>query len=226
MLETPSTRSTDYNYVYEPYEDSFLLLDLLEQDLDFLQSRFSRPQVPIILEIGSGSGIVTAFIHKHILPRSLSFSSDINAHACYATAATWTENNCGNLPGLAVMRASLASSMRPRVIDLLVFNPPYVPEESMPPLPDVDNDEDTRWLDLALVGGKDGMEVTWQILNELDSVLSDNGIAYLLFCARNKPEHVKSVMMQKGWKVSMVGHRKAGWEVLSVWKFERLRSSQ
>ena len=103
-----------------------------------------------------------------------------------------------------------------------MFNPPYVPEEVVPQMPAVDDDADDGWLDLALVGGKDGMEVTWLLLDALDDVLSrERGCAMILFCKRNNPEQVAKTMEERGWKVALVGERKAGWEVLSIWRFSR-----
>lgn len=220
MLPTPTTSSLDFTHVYEPAEDSFLLLDLLEEDLSFIQARRAHSTTtPIVLEIGTGSGIVTTFMHKSILPDAVYLATDLNLHACEACQTTWTQNE-GKKGRLEVVRASLATALRPQLVDYLVFNPPYVPDEIVPRAP-IENENDETWLDLALLGGEDGMEVTWVLLNELDTVLAPSGVAYILFCIRNKPDQVAGIMRKKGWTVEKVGERKAGWEVLSVWKFWR-----
>lgn len=230
MLPTPTTSALDFDLIYEPAEDTFLLLDLLEEDLPFLTARFAplsaspSAPTPIVVELGTGSGIVTTFIHKHILPSSYHITTDLNPHACRASLTTWAANN-GNedgsgptTPGLLdTVRGSLATPLRRGIVDVLVFNPPYVPDEIVPTAPDADDDR--RWLDLALLGGDDGMEVTWELLNDLEDVLASKGVAYILFCKRNKPESVAKEMEKRGWKVKRVGERKAGWEVLSVWRF-------
>lgn len=227
MIPTPTTRSLDITKVYEPYEDSFLFLDLLEQEKEYLTSHYPLPSsygAPVVLEVGTGSGIIATFINAHILPGSITLATDINVHACRAFAATVAENSlaCHGGRGMDVVRASLASAIRPHAVDLLVFNPPYVPEEVVPQMPAVDDDADDGWLDLALVGGKDGMEVTWLLLDALDDVLSrERGCAMILFCKRNNPEQVAKTMEERGWKVALVGERKAGWEVLSIWRFSR-----
>lgn len=40
MLPTPIIGKIDYEKVYEPSEDSFLLLDCFEQEKDFIQAAF------------------------------------------------------------------------------------------------------------------------------------------------------------------------------------------
>ena len=79
MTTTPllsHLRADDYAKVYEPAEDSFLLMDALEVDLNFMKARrsLSMRQVgganecqylfrPLLcLEIGSGSGAVITFL--------------------------------------------------------------------------------------------------------------------------------------------------------------------
>ena len=56
VLATPDYRhlsSKEYEHVYEPAEDTFLLLDALEADLAQLRSATHRTCV----EIGSGAGL-------------------------------------------------------------------------------------------------------------------------------------------------------------------------
>lgn len=238
---TPTTNSVDYSKVYEPAEDSFLFLDMLEKDIEYIhssiKSTLGNSSTPMVLEIGTGSGIVTSFVQQSILPHfpSIYFTTDLNIHACQASLATSLENiknnnnndnnnNNNSKRSIVIMdtfRASLASCLRPKIINLLLFNPPYVPEEYVPKIPK--SDDDYEWLDLALLGGKDGMEVTWQVLEGLDEILSETlGIAYIIFCKRNRPEEVANVMKKRGWDSIKVGERKAGFEILSLWRFSRV----
>lgn len=220
MLPTPIIGKIDYEKVYEPSEDSFLLLDCFEQEKDFIQAAF-KESIPFVTEIGTGSGIVTTFIAKNVLPKAMFLATDINPHACKTVIETMRCNkeNPQDVYLIDSTQMSLTSAVRPHTIDILVFNPPYVPASEIPEIPT--QDEDPVWLDLALVGGEDGMVVTWKVLDCLEQTLSSNGIAYILFCARNKPESVAEIMRERGWNVEVVIHRKAGWEVLSVLKFSK-----
>lgn len=222
MLPTPKFSNLDFDKVYEPAEDTFLLLDCFEGQIQYLNTQFGPGSTPVITEIGTGSGVVTTFVCQHVFPYGIVLSTDINPHACLAFMDTVTENSIAN-PTVDTLQMSLTSGIRPNAIDVLIFNPPYVPAEEVPQIPE--SLQDSKWLDLALSGGEDGMEVTWILLHQLDHILSKKvGIAYILFCARNKPEEVANYMRQQGWIVDVVIHRKAGWEVLSILRFKRNES--
>lgn len=224
MLPTPLVKDLDIDNVYEPAEDSYLLLDCLEEQCQFIRNRF-KSRIPLVTEIGTGSGIITTFIQQNILPQSVFITTDINPHACKTVIQTVKTNNlASNDIGKPYVfdscQMDLTTGLRNGEIDMLVFNPPYVPAFELPNVPD--NEEDKTWLDLALLGGEDGMVVTWRLLNELDNILAaEVGVAYILFCARNKPKEVAKKMQEKGWTVETVIFRKAGWEELSVLRFTR-----
>lgn len=223
MLPTPEIRNLDYDKVYEPAEDSFLLLDCFEQEQSFLKSKFLG-KFTIVTEIGTGSGIVTSFIQQNVINQALFLATDLNPHACRAAINTIHDNQQN--PGLFAMDAiqmNLTTAIRDNQTDILVFNPPYVPAQDVPKIPS--QEDDPSWLDLALLGGDKGMLVTWNVLNSLDVILSDNGVAYILFCARNLPDEVAQVMTQRGWDVQAIIHRKAGWEVLTVLRFTKQKQS-
>lgn len=70
--------------MYEPAEDTFLLLDALEDDMSTLLNK--RPS--IILEIGSGSGVVITALAKFIGNVSYFMAIDVNKDACEVTGNT------------------------------------------------------------------------------------------------------------------------------------------
>ncbi|KAG6869144.1 hypothetical protein C0993_012242 [Termitomyces sp. T159_Od127] len=172
MIPTPDLShlaAKDYEHVYEPAEDTFLLLDALEEDEKALKNL--RPIIS--LEIGSGSGCVSAFIGKILGPsvRALLdlqpacplrintfpvyLCSDINPYACTCTRATGTQNKVV----LDAINASFASPLMARLqraVDIILFNPPYVPT-----IPEEMNDaQDTRGISGSWAGGTNGMNVT------------------------------------------------------------------
>ncbi|KAL1859830.1 hypothetical protein VTK73DRAFT_7431 [Phialemonium thermophilum] len=288
MLPTPDTSHVSYNRVYEPAEDSFLLLDTLSSPSEtaFLQCRFNAIQdhistgiqaqgvaphtrspaassPPFVVEVGSGSGVVIAFLTAHArtifgpsasssssLPPILSAAVDVNRFACAATTTTVHKAVAtagsglqkGEFPGcglfLGAVQADLLGPLRPGIVDVLVFNPPYVPTPDLPALPTpVDGsakpsfDEESHLLALSYAGGRDGMETTDRLLEALPRALSPLGVAYVLLCAQNRPEEVKRRICEGsygfgaggGWRAETVGEsgRKAGWEklqIVRIWK--------
>lgn len=246
MLPTPDTSHVPYSRVYEPAEDSFLLLDTLSSPSEsaFLTTRFATGPSPLIVELGPGSGVVLAFLTAHSLPilgtrTPLALGIDVNRFACAATAATVSKAVTAS-PGtsasfLDVVQGDLASPLRTAMVDVLVFNPPYVPTEELPAPPGPASagvvggkttyEEDSHLLALSYAGGRDGMEATERVLAGLPGTLARRGVAYVLLCAGNRPEEVKARMRGEGWMAETVGTsgRTAGWEklqVVRIWREE------
>ncbi|KAF2033247.1 hypothetical protein EK21DRAFT_59093 [Setomelanomma holmii] len=246
MLPTPSTSHVCFDRVYEPAEDSYLLLDTLSSpsETTFLRKRFggSCSTPPLVLEVGVGSGVVLAFVAANagrIFGRRdvLSLGVDINSFACKAAAQTVhdaiKEQEDVRSVFLDVVNGDLASAVRPESIDVFIFNPPYVPAE----LPDLSRhddynkipegkaapsfEQDSYLLELSYAGGEDGMVVTNKMLEQIPELLSkDKGVGYVLLCAQNKPEAVKQRIRAwgDGWMTETVGSsgKKAGWEKLVI----------
>lgn len=250
MLPTPSTSHITSPTIYEPAEDSYLLLDTLSSpsETHWLQTHFPLSTAPsplLLVELGTGSGLILAFLSAHaaaILGRTdiLSLGIDINIHACTATSQTVstavTEHNSAALY-LGSLCADLTSPLLDANVDVLIFNPPYVPTPSLPALPTTTtttiNTEDSgsagfetesHLLSLSYAGGKDGMETTSRLLEALPRVLSARGVAYVLLCAQNRPKEVMGfVSGVLGLRVRSVGWsgKVAGWEKLSVLRIWR-----
>ncbi|KAK3616890.1 S-adenosylmethionine-dependent methyltransferase [Elasticomyces elasticus] len=247
MLPTPSTSHVDYVRVYEPAEDSYLLLDNLASSGEriFLEHRFpSASPAPVVLEVGTGSGVVLAFITAHaetIFGRSdiATIGTDVNPFACEATAETVrlataeqvkASKDAGKFCDCLV--GDLSTALRPGVVDILIFNPPYVPTEALPEMQGNEVtgsqdvfERDSRLLALSYAGGINGMETTDRLLDQLPGVLSHRGVAYVLLCKQNFPNAVIE-RIQKwsgGWNAVNIGSsgKKAGWEqlcILRIWR--------
>ncbi|KAK2790142.1 S-adenosylmethionine-dependent methyltransferase [Emmonsiellopsis sp. PD_33] len=229
-------------------------------------SSTNTPQ-PLVVEVGTGSGVVLAFVAanaKTIFGRGdiLTLGTDVNRNACSATRQTVClaiDEAGGHKPRtlhaepllssssetpvqpqfLSSLTADLCSPLRSGSVDVLMFNPPYVPTPELPALPPPSDEEnpstastiskferESHLLSLSYAGGELGMETTNRLLDSIPDVLDPvRGVAYVLLCAQNKPDDVRSRITGwgDGWTVETVGRSgaKAGWEkllILRIWR--------
>lgn len=255
MLPTPCTSHVSFDTIYEPSEDSYLFLDTLSSSSEsaWLSQRFASTPTPLVVEVGTGSGVVLAFTaansgqifgRRDILPLGV----DVNRDACLATRRTvvkaveerQSEPDTAvkmKTPYLASVTSDLTMSLRPGAVDVLLFNPPYVPTEALPELPVSGGgreeeeprskfDEESYLLSLTYAGGMDGMETTRRLLDAIPGILHPTtGVAYVLLCKQNRPEEVKQGIRDwgGGWQAETVGNsgRQAGWEkliIVRIWR--------
>lgn len=216
MLPTPHLdhlTEEDYEIIYEPAEDSFALLDALQNDRALLN--LHRSVCPLVLEIGSGSGIVSSFIQSSIFDSSVHICTDISEHACSITKATSAKNAERSNSSLDSVRMSLDDGLHIDNIDLIVFNPPYVPTESS----EIDT---TGGIAATWAGGAEGMDITAVFLSRVARLLAPNGLFYLVTVARNKPASIISQAASTGLQGRSVLERRAGREKLAILRFHRV----
>eukprot|EP00668_Euglena_longa_P038535 GGOE01049557.1.p1 GENE.GGOE01049557.1~~GGOE01049557.1.p1 ORF type:complete len:225 (-),score=68.25 GGOE01049557.1:154-828(-) len=187
--------------VYQPCADSFAFLDALEQD----QAAILGCLPTVCLEIGSGSGIVTAFLHwllAHKGHHCTYLCCDVNPAAARASALTYAVNG---VP-CDVLQNRFALALLPRLesaVDVLLFNPPYVPTgpEEMA----------GTGIEVAWAGGADGMEVVDAFLPLAFRLLHPGGRFYLVLIEQNRPRDViRRVEQIYGWKGEVVLQRRCG----------------
>lgn len=205
--------SSDFNNIYEPAEDSFLMLDALELELNSIQ--LIKPAVCV--EVGSGSGVVITALAKAIGPSSCSFiATDINPLATKATEQTADRNGVF----LQVINCDLLCPLLTRLrgqVDILLFNPPYVPTEE-----NEEFDATSQQIALSWAGGKKGRRVMDRLFPLISDLMSPCGLFYLLIVRENDEQDIKQLMLSYGWASSTILERRAGPEFLKVLKFNRI----
>ncbi|XP_307877.3 methyltransferase N6AMT1 [Anopheles gambiae] len=227
-METPVYKFEphDYDTVYEPAEDTFLLLDALEAELDTIKAR----QPSLCVEIGPGSGVVIVALSKHLpAGQTHCIGFDLNPNACRMTQKTAHLNGSR----VDVVNMDLLAGLRPTSVDLLVFNPPYVPTQPVATTAHATAsleehiDEFRSSVDVgqtlvhAWAGGADGRVVTDRVLADLPRVLSPTGLFYLLLLKENKPEEVLEQIRGMNLQGSIIKERRIRGEHLYVVRIER-----
>uniref|UniRef100_A0A8C3WKS1 Methyltransferase HEMK2 n=1 Tax=Catagonus wagneri TaxID=51154 RepID=A0A8C3WKS1_9CETA len=195
-----------FSDVYEPAEDTFLLLDALEA----AAAEFTR--VEICLEVGSGSGVVSAFLASVIGPQALYMCTDVNPEAAACTLETARCNKVHVQPVITDLVKGLLPRLKEKV-DLLVFNPPYVVTPS--------EEVGSHGIEAAWAGGRNGREVMDRFFPLAPELLSPRGLFYLVTIKENNPEEILKTMKTEGLQGTIVLSRQAGQEILSVLKFTK-----
>ncbi|XP_025959399.2 methyltransferase N6AMT1 [Dromaius novaehollandiae] len=197
-----------FREVYKPAEDTFLLLDALEQDAAQLQ----EARVEICLEIGSGSGVVSTFVASIIGSSALYICTDVNPMAAYCTLETALLNNVHLQPIITDLVKGLSPRLNGKV-DLLLFNPPYVVTPS--------EEVESHGIEASWAGGKNGREVMDRIFPLVADLLSTAGLFYLVTIKENNPDEILETMKKHGLEGTRVLSRQAGREMLTILKFRK-----
>jgi len=172
--------------VYEPAEDSFLLA---EAALDQIKGSEK------ILEVGCGSGIISAVIKNNT--SAVIIGIDINPYA-----AACTRDN-----GVEAIRGNLLDCIRGK-FDIIIFNPPYLPTD--------ESERTNDWINCALDGGCDGREIINRFLEDAGSYLVDNGRILMLLSSFTGIEEVKSKMKSLGYEIEEKNTERISFEQLLV----------
>lgn len=198
MIPTPSIShltKDDFRKVYEPAEDTFILLDALEADADSIIISLSG-RSPLCVEIGSGSGTVTTFISLILSPSSAAYLAiDLNPHANRCTVATGKANGVH----IEAVRTSLLSGLRDRLrgsVDVLLFNPPYVPTEEEEEM----MAQDKAGIEGSWAGGATGTRLVDELIDEgvIRDVLGNGGRIYLVAIKQNDPQGLVKRLQEQG----------------------------
>ncbi len=175
--------------VYDPSEDSYMLVEAALAEVKAGER---------VLEVGTGSGIVSLFLKDH----ADVIATDISPLAC--------ENARRN--GIDVVRADLYHGICGQ-FDLVIFNPPY--------LPTADEDRLGSWLDHAFDGGPTGRKVIGRFLENIGSILPPCGRVLTVFSSLTGIDEVEEMYRSHGFSVETVSTEKVPFEKLVVLKCTR-----
>jgi release factor glutamine methyltransferase len=176
--------------VYIPAEDSFLMSRVLKEQLPDLLER--NPDLKF-LEIGAGSGIHLETAKSAGIKDENIFSSDIDKRAV---------SHC-NVLGFNCIHSDLFENIKGKY-DLILFNPPYLPEDSREP-------KSSRKQTTA---GKKGNEIILKFLQNAKNYLKQDGKIFLITSSLSEEVDFKHL----GYDAKEIGCEELFFERLCIWE--------
>jgi len=172
--------------IYEPREDSFLLAKYVE--------KFARGKV---LDIGTGSGIQAETALKHT--KSI-LAVDIDKEAV----------NYVKKKKIKAKVSDLFSNIDDK-FDLIIFNPPYLPDEK---LEDIESK-------LTTSGGRYGYEILERFFSRVNKHLNKNGKILIVFSSLTNKEKIDNIINKNNFRFKLLEKQKIFFEVLYCYLVER-----
>ena len=175
--------------VYQAAEDSALLADAAVDQIS---------PGALVFEVGTGSGYVARRIADEVGAGVV--ASDLNPAACRQARDA----------GLPVVRANLLDPVADGAVDVVVFNPPYLPTDP--------ENEWGDWMEAALSGGESGRAVIDPFLADLRRVLRPDGFGLLLASSLTDLDAVRATAAQAGLAATVVSEESHPFERLVVFR--------
>jgi release factor glutamine methyltransferase len=171
--------------IYEPSEDSFLLEKQLK---NFIKKDMK------VLDMGTGSGILAEKAKK--LGAEV-LAADVNPEAVELAKSK----------GIPAIVSDLFENIKEK-FDVIIFNPPYLPEESLEP-------EDSK---LSTTGGKKGNEILKRFLKQAKKHLNKNGKILIVFSSLTP--NVDRILKEYKYDYKKLSEQKIPFETLYVYLVE------
>ncbi|MAG73722.1 hypothetical protein CL620_05360, partial [archaeon] len=176
--------------IYEPAEDSFLL-----------QKQLPNYLAPRVLDMGTGSGIQALTAAKHSVVRNI-VAADINPDAILAL-----QKETALIKKIKPVVSNLFENVSGE-FDLIIFNPPYLPQ-------------DEGIVDPALYGGKEGWELSERFFATVSPHLRNDGVILYLFSTLTNKEKIESILNEKLFEFEEVASEKLSFETLFVYAIRK-----
>jgi release factor glutamine methyltransferase len=183
--------------IYLPAEDSFLMSEILKENLPQLLEKNNNLR---FLEIGAGSGVhlqtaLTLGIQKENI-----FSSDINENSV---------SHCSSLGFNCIYSDLFDDFKKDESFDIIIFNPPYLPEDEKEPM-------ESR---TSTTGGKKGNEIILRFLRQAKAHLKENGKIFLI--TSSLAEEINFIPL--GYGAKEIGCEKLFFERLCIWELKVIK---
>ena len=174
--------------IYEPDDDSFLLVKQIKK----------LAKGKKVLDMGTGFGILAETALK-------SGAIDVLAVDINNEVVNYVKSK-----GIKAKLSDLFSSVDEK-FDLIVFNPPYLPEDEL-------EDEETRRI---TTGGKNGYEILEKFIVDSKNYLNKNGKILIVFSSLTDKNKIDEVLKGNKYKFECLEKKKLFFEKLYVYLISR-----
>ena len=186
--------------VYNPAEDTFLLLDSL---------KFSSKDS--ILEIGTGCGIIALNCAK---TGANVIATDINPLALKLTSQNIKQNYDLLKGTIHLLRGNLFDMLKlNHFFDLIIFNPPYLPTTPLEQL--------KGWINAAYDGGPTGISVINNFLNHLPNYLTTQGSCMIVVSSLQNQQQLLHTMEHNLLTYHVIKQQHLGDEYIQIIKINK-----
>jgi release factor glutamine methyltransferase len=191
MLEYDEIHYYNHPNVYEPADDSFLLLENLRVE------RRDR-----VLEIGTGTGIIAI---KASVKARMVVATDINPYAIECATKNIILNKSFNIE---LRQGNLFEPVKGEKFDLILFNTPYLPTDDEEKI----NDE----LNAAWDGGVDGRMLIDRFIEGLPHYFNPGGRIQMVQSTLSDLNMTIKKFEDLGFRVSVTARKKGFFEEILV----------
>ncbi|MFX1389500.1 MAG: methyltransferase, partial [Promethearchaeota archaeon] len=167
----------NYDNVYRPSDDTFLILDYFKQNITHLYfDDIKITKIENILDLGTGTGIIAIFfqliktIYSNFNPKI--YASDILFDSTKCAIKNEKANGIRN--EIVFINSNLFKSFPDnlkKTFNIIIFNPPYLPSSKLI--------EMKKEIDLSWDGGEQGYNLTIKFLKNALTYLNLNSDHYI-----------------------------------------------
>jgi release factor glutamine methyltransferase len=173
--------------MYVPSDDTFLLADCIKQ----YSGRWA-------LEIGVGSGLLLSILEKNF---TYVAGSDINLQALQHSKQRSSK--------ALLVCCDAASAFGAVKFDLIVSNPPYLPDDN-------NNNDEKSIRDLNVYGGPNGIETAIHFINSALPLLARDGKMLLVISSLADSSALDDVIEEKNVQKKIIKEKRLFYETLSI----------
>jgi release factor glutamine methyltransferase len=161
---------------------------VVQYAIDYLR-QLPRPGVAI--DLGTGSGAIAIAMATEVLQTKV-YAVELSESAFAFAAKNIEANKAGVELRLGAMQEVVSDLVGG--LDVVISNPPYIPNSAIPIDPEVRNYDP----ELALYGGEDGLDVIRDISGIAAALLRPGGLLVLEH-ADGQSEAIRELLLNDGW---------------------------